>query len=78
MRESRKMWPTAVAVFALGLMLAGAGVARAQAGPAVPDALQQLNGSLTALAARVSPSVVQVLVTSYGPVDESTRRYRTS
>jgi len=74
MRESRKMWPTAVAVFALGLMLAGAGVARAQAGPAVPDALQQLNGSLTALAARVSPSVVQVLVTSYGPVDESTRR----
>jgi len=74
MRDSRKMWPTAVAVFALGLMLAGAGVARAQAGPAVPDALQQLNGSLTALAARVSPSVVQVLVTSYGPVDESTRR----
>jgi serine protease Do len=34
------------------------------------DALEQLNGSVEALVSRVSASVVQVLVTSYGPVDE--------
>ena len=37
------------------------------------DALQQLNGSVTSLAGRVSQSVVQVLVTSYGPVEAHTR-----
>jgi serine protease Do len=82
MRESRKMWPAAVAVFTLAVMLAGARVARAQASPAAPStraarsgqALEELSGSLASLAARVAPSVVQVLVTSYGPVDESVRR----
>lgn len=73
MRESRKTWPTAAVMFTLAFTLAGARVARAQAGPNALDALQQLNGSLAALAARVSPSVVQVLVTSYGPVDEPVR-----
>lgn len=34
------------------------------------DALQQLNGSVESLVARVSRSVVQVLVTTYGPVSE--------
>src|SRR5712671_4314170 len=37
------------------------------------DALQQLNGSVAALARTVSQSVVQVLVSSYGPVDKSSR-----
>jgi serine protease Do len=36
-----------------------------------PDTLQQLSGAVAALAQQVSPSVVQVLVTSYGPVNES-------
>jgi serine protease Do len=35
--------------------------------------LQQLNGSLESLVDRVSQSVVQVLVTSYGPVDDGNR-----
>src|SRR5262249_55276909 len=35
------------------------------------DALQQLNSSIAALTKRVSQSVVQVMVTSYGPVDQN-------
>lgn len=35
--------------------------------------LQQLNGSVEPLVERVSQSVVQILVTSYGPVDDSNR-----
>jgi serine protease Do len=35
-----------------------------------PPILQQLNGALEALAAKVSPAVVQVLVTGYGPVQQ--------
>ena len=34
------------------------------------DVLQQLNGSIESLVERVSQSVVQVLVTSYGPVEQ--------
>src|SRR5436190_1567477 len=37
------------------------------------DALQQLNRSVTALVSTVSQSVVQVLVSSYGPVEKSSR-----
>jgi serine protease Do len=37
------------------------------------DALQELNGSVETLVNRVSESVVQVLVTSYGPVEQSGR-----
>src|SRR5262249_47090796 len=46
--------------------------ARAQA-PAGRDSLHLLNGSVSALVARVSPSVVQILVTRYGPVQRSDR-----
>ena len=35
------------------------------------DVLVQLNGALESLAARVSPAVVQILVTGYGPLRES-------
>jgi serine protease Do len=35
--------------------------------------LQQLNSALQTLVARVSPAVVQILVTSYGAVEESSR-----
>jgi serine protease Do len=35
--------------------------------------LQQLNGSVESLVERVSQSVVQILVTSYGPVDDGNR-----
>ncbi|HET6178009.1 MAG TPA: trypsin-like peptidase domain-containing protein [Candidatus Sulfotelmatobacter sp.] len=35
-----------------------------------PNVLVQLNGALESLAARVSPAVVQILVTGYGPLRE--------
>ncbi|HTW30302.1 MAG TPA: trypsin-like peptidase domain-containing protein [Candidatus Sulfotelmatobacter sp.] len=38
-----------------------------------PNALVQLNGALEALAAKVSPAVVQVLVTGFGPLREEDR-----
>jgi serine protease Do len=42
----------------------------AQAQDHSTDALQKLNGSVAALIKRVSPSVVQILVTGYGPLEE--------
>ncbi len=38
--------------------------------PEPPDVLLQLNSALESLAARVSPAVVQILVTGYGPLRE--------
>lgn len=38
-----------------------------------PAVLQQLNSALEGLVAKVSPAVVQILVTGYGPLEESTR-----
>ena len=38
-----------------------------------PPVLQQLNSALEALVAKVSPAVVQILVTGYGPIEESNR-----
>src|SRR5262249_9443175 len=37
------------------------------------DALRHMSQSIEALVTRVSPSVVQVLVTGYGPVDDAAR-----
>ena len=37
---------------------------------ATSDPLQQFSASIQALVTRVSPTVVQVLVTGYGPVDD--------
>ena len=36
-----------------------------------PPVLQQLNLAIEQLTARISPAVVQILVTGYGPVDET-------
>src|ERR1700722_3832469 len=38
-----------------------------------PGVLVQLNGALQTLAAKVSPAVVQILVTGYGPLKEENR-----
>ncbi len=38
-----------------------------------PEVLQQLNSALESLTAKVSPAVVQVLVTGYGAVEQSNR-----
>lgn len=68
--------------FALVLLLVSSRPVAAQAAPpgqvpstrdARSQGLEELNASLAALAARVSQSVVQVLVTSYGPVEDQVR-----
>jgi len=41
--------------------------------PEPPGLLVQLNGALESLAARVSPAVVQILVTGFGPLREEDR-----
>jgi len=41
--------------------------------PEPPNVLAQLNSALESLAARVSPAVVQILVTGYGPLHEEDR-----
>jgi len=56
------------------LLLMNVSIAWAQKqAPRHLDALQELDGSVQALVNHVSDSVVQVLVTSYGPVDQSGR-----
>ncbi|PYR37248.1 MAG: peptidase S1 [Acidobacteria bacterium] len=61
-----------IAILVLALTPAAAASARAQQA-AETNALRLLNGSIAALTERVSTSVVQVLVTSYGPVQQSDR-----
>jgi serine protease Do len=70
MMKSRPAVRVVLAACAFGLNLQ-ASPARAQDTAGRLDALQQLNGSVAALVKRVSQSVVQVIVTSYGPVDQS-------
>jgi serine protease Do len=70
MRCDGRAWMLLV-LFAVMILSAGtvAGQTRPSAHP--PDALHQLNDSIEALVQRVSPSVVQILVTGYGSTDES-------
>ncbi len=60
---------------ALLALVALASPARAQraAAPRPPDPLTGLNDAVDALTKKVWPSVVQILVTSYGPTSESAR-----
>src|SRR6185295_17363874 len=73
MRRTRHTRLITAAAVGLALFLESAPPAQAQHAAAGLDALEQLNGSVAALVARVSQSVVQVLVTSYGPIDEPVR-----
>jgi len=54
---------------ALSLFLSSPSL-RGQSGGAATDELRKLNESAAALIKRVSPSVVQILVTGYGPLEE--------
>ena len=63
------VWGSATAL----LILLTAQIAAAQERSPQGSALQQLNGSVTAMVGSVSRSVVQVVVTSYGPVNQSSR-----
>lgn len=61
------------ALVAAVLMLAWCGSADAQTADAAGDTLHKLNQSVDALIKKVSPSVVQILVTGYGPLEEGER-----
>ncbi len=64
-----------LAAFCLGgwCLLSAVTALAAQAPPTRADLLHQLSASTEALVKRISPSVVQVMVTGYAPVDESSR-----
>lgn len=62
-RPSLRLVLAGIAIFHFGANV------RAQEAPG--DALHKLNESVNSLIKRVSPSVVQILVTGYGPLDES-------
>jgi len=69
--NKRIVWGTATAT-ALFVHLT-AETAAAQERSTQASALQQLNGSVASMVGSVSRSVVQVVVTSYGPVNQSSR-----
>jgi len=67
----RRVAYTAVAALVV-LILAPSKTARADS-PAETVSLQQFSDSVQSLVARVSPSVVQVLVTGYGPLEDKSQ-----
>ena len=72
----RRMLLTAATVWLSGGLPAIATNANAQTRS--DDALHKLNESVDALINKVSPSVVQILVTGYGPVDSTAERGSTA
>ena len=77
-------WPASIGLAqqAAGTMQTGkpaeqpkpaAGGASSVRSPNTPDILRQMNSALEELAARVSPAVVQIQTTGYGPLSESDR-----
>jgi serine protease Do len=64
-------WVLLSAAFLVQPVLAYAQPLPAQRTSQAPDALTQFNDSVQSLVRRVSPSVVQVLVTSYAPIERS-------
>jgi serine protease Do len=69
--RKRIVWGTATATALLVHLTAQVAAAQDVSGRA--GALQQLNGSVASMVGKVSRSVVQVVVTSYGPVSQSPR-----
>jgi serine protease Do len=70
-RTARDIRWAAVCAMTAGMLAASAPRAAAQSATERIDPLLQLNGSVESLVRRVSHSVVQVIVTSYGPVEKS-------
>ena len=68
LRSRKRAGGVAVSALLCGMILS-ARSAGAQDVSGRIDALQQLNGSVESLVKRVAQSVVQVIVTSYGPVE---------
>jgi serine protease Do len=68
-----KLQGACVRLCAAGVLIASPAAAQRAARPASTTLLRDLNASVEELTSRVSMSVVQVLVTGYGPVDERSR-----
>ena len=71
--DSSKRIVRGTATVSVLLVQLTAQTAAAQDRSTQPSALQQLNGSVASMVGSVSRSVVQVVVTSYGPVNQSSR-----
>jgi serine protease Do len=69
LRSRSRTGSVVVSALVCGMILSARSTA-AQGAPRRIDALQQLNGSVETLVQRVAQSVVQVIVTSYGPVQK--------
>jgi serine protease Do len=69
----RSLRPAAVVISLLCGLQAGEIQAQSASKVQTPEALTQLNNSVEALVKKVSPSVVQVLVTGFKPLDEGSR-----
>ena len=71
-RPAGSKWNGGLLTFAC-LIFAVRAVAQGPPRPRTPDALHQLNDSIEALVQRVSPSVVQIMVTGYRSIAQSDR-----
>ncbi len=71
-RPFGRMW-IVVLLSAVSLVSAASLAGQTPQGARTPDALHQLNDSVEALVRRVSPSVVQIVVTGYGSKQENDR-----
>src|SRR5437868_2177525 len=69
-KTGRRFYPLFMVVI-LAFLSPGASTSRAQ--DRSPDDLRKLNQSVDALIKKVSPSVVQILVTGYGPLEDGDR-----
>src|ERR1700752_4362472 len=66
------------ALFAVAYLVSpGPAAGQGARGARPPHSLRQLNDSIEALVQRVSPSVVQILVTGYGSAEDSDRKQTT-
>ena len=68
-KRARSAFPAAI----LALFMVFHGISAATAQDRRDNALRKLNESVDALIKKVSPSVVQILVTGYGPIDSGER-----
>jgi serine protease Do len=72
MRAFTQLFPIPLLALTLSIAVTPHAARAADAPPGI-DSLRQMSQSIEALVTRVSPSVVQVLVSGYGPVDETGR-----
>jgi len=68
-RPGNTFW-IAIILIATGSFLASRAEGQTSQSAHVPDALHQLNDSVEALVQRVSPSVVQIIVSGYGSTED--------